>query len=52
MISGVHGSKKLSQNRDDINHQNIVENLEESIFPLDKEVSEEMKKERSDSLKS
>ncbi|MEB2777640.1 FMN-binding negative transcriptional regulator [Algoriphagus sp. D3-2-R+10] len=52
VISEVHGSKKLSQNRDDINHQKIVENLEESIFPLDKEVAEEMKKDRSDSSKS
>ncbi|MBC6368838.1 FMN-binding negative transcriptional regulator [Algoriphagus sp. AK58] len=45
-IEEVHASAKLSQNRDDVNYQNIVKKLEQSAFPLDKEVAEEMKKRR------
>jgi len=45
-IEEVKGSAKLSQNRDDINYHHIVEKLEESEFPLDKEVASEMKKRR------
>lgn len=52
IISEVHGSRKLSQNRDEVNHQNIVRNLEESNYPMDKAVAEEMIKERRDSSKS
>lgn len=52
LISEVHGSRKISQNRDDVNHQNIVENLEESKFSLDKEMAVEMRKERSYSTKA
>ncbi|WP_339876456.1 FMN-binding negative transcriptional regulator [uncultured Algoriphagus sp.] len=51
LITEVHGSRKLSQNRDEINHKNIVKNLEESSNSLDREISEEMRKERSSSLK-
>ena len=51
LITEVHGSRKLSQNRDEINHQNIVKNLEESSNSLDKEMSEEMRKERFSSLR-
>tara|TARA_R110002020_G_scaffold428870_1_gene638379 strand:+ start:1529 stop:2155 length:627 start_codon:yes stop_codon:yes gene_type:complete len=47
LISEVHGSRKLSQNRDEVNHQNIVKKLEESIYPMDKEIAKEMRKERS-----
>ncbi|TXE10275.1 FMN-binding negative transcriptional regulator [Algoriphagus aquimarinus] len=52
VITEVHGSRKLSQNRDGVNHQNIVKNLEESAFPLDKELAEEMRKDRSDYSRS
>lgn len=52
MITEMHGSRKLKQNRDEVNHQNIVRNLEESRFPLDKEVAEEMRKDRSDYSRS
>lgn len=45
-IEEVKAAAKLSQNRDDVNYQNIVENLEESEFPLEKEVASEMKKRR------
>ncbi len=45
-IEEVKGSAKLSQNRDDVNYHHIVEKLEESQFPLDKEVASEMKKRR------
>lgn len=45
-IEEVKASAKLSQNRDDVNYHHIVEKLEESQFPLDKEVSSEMKKRR------
>ncbi|MDR7131381.1 transcriptional regulator [Algoriphagus sp. 4150] len=52
VITEVHGSKKLSQNRDDVNHQNIVKNLQESNFHQDRELAEEMRKERSYSSKT
>lgn len=45
-IQEVHASAKLSQNRDDVNYQNIVKKLEESNFPLDRDVAEEMRKRR------
>lgn len=45
-IQEVHASAKLSQNRDDVNYQNIVKHLEESTFPLDRDVAEEMRKRR------
>lgn len=45
-IEEVKASAKLSQNRDDVNYHNIVQKLEESQFPLDKEVASEMKKRR------
>lgn len=43
-IEEVKASAKLSQNRDDVNFKNIVLKLEESPFPMDKEVAEEMRK--------
>lgn len=45
-IEEVKASAKLSQNRDDENYHHIVEKLEESQFPFDKEVASEMKKRR------
>lgn len=45
-INEVQASAKLSQNRDEVNYQNIVKKLEESEFPLDKEVAREMRKRR------
>lgn len=43
-IEEVHASAKLSQNRDDVNYQNIVTKLEESPYPMDKEIAGEMRK--------
>lgn len=45
-IEEVMASAKLSQNRDDVNYHNIVKKLDESPFPLDQEVAEEMRKRR------
>jgi transcriptional regulator len=45
-IQEVQASAKLSQNRDEANYQNIIHKLEESEFPMDKEVAEEMRKRR------
>lgn len=45
-IREVQASAKLSQNRDDVNYQHIVKKLDESPFPLDKEVASEMRKRR------
>lgn len=45
-IEEVKAAAKLSQNRDNVNYQNIVEKLKESEFPLDKEVASEMEKRR------
>ena len=45
-IEEVQASAKLSQNRDDQNYKNIVNELEKSLYPLDQEVAEEMKKRR------
>jgi transcriptional regulator len=45
-IEEVKAAAKLSQNRDDVNYHHIVEKLEESEFPLDKEVASEMEKRR------
>ncbi len=45
-IEEVKASAKLSQNRDDLNYHHIVEKLEESQLPLEKEVASEMKKRR------
>ena len=47
IINEVHGSRKLSQNRDEINHQNIVRNLSESNLPMDQQVAEEMIRQHS-----
>ena len=46
-ITEVQASAKLSQNRDEVNYQHIIKKLEESEFPMDKEVAEEMRKRRS-----
>ncbi|MFC5192883.1 FMN-binding negative transcriptional regulator [Algoriphagus aquatilis] len=46
-IKEVQASAKLSQNRDDYNYQNIIHKLEESEFPMDKELADEMRKRRS-----
>jgi transcriptional regulator len=45
-IEEVQASAKLSQNRDDVNYKNIISKLEESEFPLDRDIAEEMKKRR------
>lgn len=45
-ISEVHASAKLSQNRDDVNYHNIVKMLDQSSYPLDQAVAEEMRKRR------
>lgn len=45
-IEEVKASAKLSQNRDDENYHRIIEKLEGSQSPLDKEVASEMKKRR------
>jgi transcriptional regulator len=45
-IEEVQASAKLSQNRDDLNYKNIIHKLEESEFPLDRDIAEEMKKRR------
>lgn len=43
-IKEVQASAKLSQNRDDVNYQNIISKLEESPSPGDKEIACEMRK--------
>lgn len=43
-IREVHASAKLSQNRDEVNYQNIVNRLEESHYPMDKEIAAAMRK--------
>lgn len=43
-IEEVHASAKLSQNRDEVNYQAIIEKLQESNQPLDQEIAEEMRK--------
>ncbi|GAA0879084.1 protease synthase/sporulation negative transcriptional regulator PaiB [Algoriphagus jejuensis] len=43
-IEEVQANAKLSQNRDDVNYQNIVAKLEECPFPMEKEVAAEMRK--------
>jgi transcriptional regulator len=43
-IEEVQASAKLSQNRDEVNYKNIIQKLEESPFPLEKEIAEEMRK--------
>jgi transcriptional regulator len=45
-IEEVMASAKLSQNRDDIDYQNIINRLEESSLPLEKEIASEMRKRR------
>ncbi|MBN7812149.1 FMN-binding negative transcriptional regulator [Algoriphagus sp. H41] len=45
-ITEVQASAKLSQNRDDVNYHRIIEKLDESSFPLDREIAEEMRKRR------
>ncbi len=44
LISDVHASAKLSQNRDQINYQNIVSKLEHSGNEMDRAIASEMKK--------
>jgi len=43
-IDEVHASAKLSQNRDEVNYQAIIEKLQESNQPLDQEIAQEMMK--------
>lgn len=45
-VTEVQASAKLSQNRDEVNYQNIINKLVESDFPMDREVAEEMRKRR------
>lgn len=45
-IQEVQASAKLSQNRDEENYQNIVKQLKDSSYPLDRDVAEEMRKRR------
>jgi transcriptional regulator len=45
-ITEVHASAKLSQNRDEENYERIIQKLEASSLPGDKEVAEEMRKRR------
>jgi transcriptional regulator len=45
-ITEVHAIAKLSQNRDDENHERIVQQLEKSSLASDQEVAEEMRKRR------
>jgi transcriptional regulator len=46
-INEVHASAKLSQNRDDENHERIVQQLEQSPLASDQEVADEMRKRRN-----
>jgi transcriptional regulator len=48
-ITEVHASAKLSQNRDDENYERILQQLEASSLPGDKEVAAEMRKRRQTS---
>ena len=41
-ITEVHASAKLSQNRDDENYERIIQRLEDSSHPSDKEVAAEI----------
>ena len=34
--------RKLSQNRDEVNYQRIIENLNDSHFPMDKIIAKKM----------
>jgi transcriptional regulator len=45
-ITEVQASAKLSQNRDDENHERIVSELEQSSLANDQEVADEMRKRR------
>ncbi|MFN3761472.1 MAG: FMN-binding negative transcriptional regulator [Algoriphagus aquaeductus] len=45
-ITEVQASAKLSQNRDEVNYQNIITKLEESELPMDQQVAAEMRKRR------
>lgn len=45
-IEEVKASAKLSQNRDDVNYRNIIGKLDESAYPMDRDVAEEMRKRR------
>lgn len=47
-INEVHASAKLSQNRDKINYQNIIDHLEESSFSSDRDVAKEMNKRKQE----
>jgi transcriptional regulator len=44
VIEEVQASAKLSQNRDDINYQNIVAKLDECPFAREREIAAEMRK--------
>jgi transcriptional regulator len=46
-VTDVHASAKLSQNRDDENHERIVQQLEQSPLASDQEVADEMRKRRN-----
>lgn len=45
-ITEIQAKKKLSQNRDAKNYQNIISQLEKSKHPQDLNIAQEMKKER------
>lgn len=45
-ITDIQAKKKLSQNRDDKNHQSIINHLEKSGDNSDKEIASEMRKNR------
>lgn len=46
-ITEIQAKRKLSQNRDDKNHQNIINRLENSEDFNSKNIASEMKKDRS-----
>ena len=46
-IESMEAKKKMSQNRNDADYKNIVQKLSESEDPIDKQVSDIMKKERT-----
>jgi transcriptional regulator len=48
-ITAIEAKKKLSQNRDDKNYQNIISKLENSNDSQSIEVAKEMKKNRKNS---
>ncbi len=46
-ITDIQAAYKLSQNRDDKNHQTIIDELEDTSNPGSKAIAEQMKKERN-----